>query len=202
MKIVRQFLLGMILSLSGAAAWAYCTPLMLDLGRDGFQLGPQGVGVHFDINGDGGPNHIQWVRSGGDEAFIALDRNGDGIVNDGSELFGLGTPLLLEGRRAPNGFVALAQYDSAELGGNGDGFVTEADAIWSQLSVWIDSDANAISEASEMRSLEAAGVSSLEIIPRFLRTLDEAGNLLPWWATAQSEGGDVQMVDVYFVALP
>jgi len=44
MKIVRQFLLGIILSLSGAAAWAYCTPLMLDLGRDGFQLGPQGVG--------------------------------------------------------------------------------------------------------------------------------------------------------------
>ena len=115
-----------------------CSPIVIDLGNNGIHLGQAGVGVYFDVNADGVRDHVQWVRRGGDEGFLALDRSGNGLVDDGAELFGVGTPLVLEGRNAPNGFVGLAQYDSRQLGGNDDGLITEADAIWPQLRIWVD----------------------------------------------------------------
>jgi hypothetical protein len=76
-------------------AWGQCTPIVIDLGNNGIDLGPAGVGVYFDVNADGRRDHVQWVRRSGDEGFLALDRSGNGIVDDGAELFGVGTPLVL-----------------------------------------------------------------------------------------------------------
>ena len=126
-------------------AWGSCTPIVIDLGNNGINLGQAGVGVYFDVNADGVRDHVQWVRRGGDEGFLALDRSGNGLIDDGAELFGVGTPLVLEGRNAPNGFVGLAQYDSRQLGGNDDGLITEADAIWPQLRIWVDANADGVS---------------------------------------------------------
>jgi hypothetical protein len=101
------------------------------------------------MNADGVRDHLQWVRRGGDEGFLALDRSGNGLVDDGAELFGVGTPLELEGRNAPNGFVGLAQYDQRQLGGNDDGLISDADAIWPQLRIWVDLDANGVATYAE-----------------------------------------------------
>ena len=57
--------------------------------------------MYFDVNADGVRDHVQWVRRGGDEGFLALDRSGNGLVDNGAELFGVGTPMILEGRNAP-----------------------------------------------------------------------------------------------------
>ena len=81
------------------------------------------------------------------------------LIDDGAELFGVGTPLVLEGRNAPNGFVGLAQYDSRQLGGNDDGLITEADAIWPQLRIWVDANADGVSTADEMRTLKSFGLT-------------------------------------------
>ncbi len=134
------------------------------------------------------PNHVQWVKPGGDEAFLAIDRNGNGIVDNGGELFGVGTPLVFEGTNAPNGFVGLAQYDSIELGGNDDGYITKDDAIWSALRLWRDINADGISTRDEMLTPERLGITSFETIPKFGKRYDPAGNIIPYWAWAATTG--------------
>jgi len=206
MKSINRFWrTGLLLAALGSAnAWGGCSPIVIDLGNDGIHLGEAGVGVYFDVNADGVRDHVQWVRRGGDEGFLALDRTGNGIVDDGAELFGVGTPLILEGRSAPNGFVGLAQYDSRQLGGNDDGLITDADAIWPQLRIWIDLDADGVSTIQEMRTLGSLGITALETIPKLRKYFDEAGNVIPYWAWAmqRTRPGRVLMVDVFFRQLP
>lgn len=190
-----------LLCLCSVSAWAQCSPIVVDVDRNGIKLGPAGRGVSFDVNADGFPDFVQWVRPGGDEAFLAVDRNHNGVVDDGSELFGVGTPLF-EGGKAPNGFVGLAQYDQPMLGGNDDGLITSEDSIWIDLSMWLDSNADGISTADEMRRPEALGFRSFGTIPKVRRYVDPAGNLLPYWAWATTaRGPKAIMVDVYFLIL-
>ena len=144
------------------------------------------------------------LRRRGDEGFLAMDRTGNGRVDDGTELFGVGTPMILENRNAPNGFVGLAQYDSRQLGGNDDGLITAADAIWPQLRIWVDLDADGVSAPGEMRTLRSFGLTALQTIPKIRKYIDEAGNVIPYWAWAMQRArpGRVLMVDVYFRQLP
>src|SRR5262245_18343664 len=194
-------LISLLLYLICGGAWSQCSPIVIDTRRDGIELGPAGRGVSFDVNADGFPDHVQWVRPGGDEAFLTLDRNRNGIVDDGSELFGVGTPLLAGGT-APNRFDALAQYDQPLLGGNDDGAVSRADAILPELALWVDSNADGIATRSEMRRPESFGLTSFASIPKVRRYTDPAGNSLPYWAWA-SAGRRVRalMVDVFFLLL-
>lgn len=206
MKILKCLLQAgaLLCVLNPAHALVRCSPIVIDLGHDGIQLGEAGVGVYFDINADGVRDHLQWVRRGGDEGFLALDRSGNGVVDNGAELFGVGTPMILEGRNAPNGFVGLAQYDARQLGGNDDGLITDADAIWPQLRIWVDLDANGVATSSEMRTLKSYGITALETIPKQRRYVDAAGNLIPLWAWAMQSVklGRAIMVDVFFLRLP
>jgi hypothetical protein len=193
-------LISLVLSAISAAAWGQCSPIVVDTHRDGINLGPAGRGVAFDVNADGFRDLVQWVRPGGDEAFLTLDRNRNGLVDDGSELFGVGTPLL-EGGTAVNGFVGLAQYDQPLLGGNDDGVISRADAIWPELTLWIDSNADGIATRGEMRRPEAFGFTSFGTIPKVRRYIDPAGNSLPYWAWASGRRARAVMVDVYFLEL-
>ena len=195
---------GLLAALLGGQAWAGgCSPIVIDLGNNGISLGAAGTGVYFDVNADGLRDHVQWVRPGGDEGFLALDRSGNGVIDDGAELFGVGTPLVLEGRNAPNGFVGLAQYDLRQLGGNDDGHITEADAIWPQLRIWLDTDADGVAVHGEMRTLRSLGITALETIPKIRKYVDDAGNYIPYWAWAsqRTRPGRTLMVDVYFRVL-
>jgi hypothetical protein len=206
MKFLTRILgAGFLLAALGSgSAYAGCSPIVIDLGNNGIQLGAAGVGVYFDVNADGVRDHVQWVRAQGDEGFLAMDRSGNGLIDDGAELFGVGTPLVLEARNAPNGFVGLAQYDARQLGGNEDGLITEADAIWPQLRIWLDLNADGVSTYNEMRTLRSYGITALETIPKIRKSIDAAGNVLPYWAWATTRGkpGRALMVDVYFVQLP
>lgn len=208
MKFLTRILgAGFLLAALGCGkALAGCSPIVIDLGNNGIKLGPAGVGVYFDVNADGVRDHVQWVGAHGDEGFLAMDRSGNGLIDDGAELFGVGTPLVLEARNAPNGFIGLAQYDARQLGGNEDGLLTEADAIWPQLRIWLDLNADGVSTYNEMRTLRSYGITALETIPKIRKSIDAAGNVLPYWAWATQRGkpgrGRALMVDVYFVQLP
>jgi hypothetical protein len=173
------------------------SPLVLDLNNDGVQLSPVSAGVTFDLTG-AGPLRTAWVR-GTDDALLAIDRDGSGTIDSGAELFGEGTPL--EGRRAADGFEALAALDRPERGGNGNGLVEQGDLMFEQLVLWRDADHNGRSEAGELVSLESAGVIGLEVAGSAPTSIiDPHGNDLSLRARyLRADGGSGLLVDAFFV---
>ena len=77
-------------------------------------------GVWFDLQGTGIKQHLAWTKADEPVGLLVWDRNQNGIIDNGSELFGNRT-VLPNGQLAPNGFMALQAYDRPENGGNGDG---------------------------------------------------------------------------------
>ncbi|HEX7154659.1 MAG TPA: hypothetical protein VF618_24450 [Thermoanaerobaculia bacterium] len=153
-----------------------CSPLVLDLEGDG--IGTSGVAdpVLFDIDADGHLELMNWLARGDDDAFLWIDINRNHRVDDGSELLGVGT-LLPEGRRATDGFEALSAYDRIENGGNEDGLISSADAVWRRLQLWFDVDHDARSTPAEVRPIEISAAIALELTYVVDRTPDAHGNL-------------------------
>lgn len=133
-------------------------PLVLDLDGDGVETsGPNdpGSNVYFDATGAGVRVRTGWVKP--DDAFLALDRNGNGLIDSGRELFGDSTPLSFGGN-AIDGFDALAQEDT-----NSDGWVDAADAHFADLRLWRDLNQNGVSDAGELFTLAEVGVEALRV---------------------------------------
>jgi hypothetical protein len=182
------------------------TPILLDLDGNGFELTGVEDGVLFDLGAQGHLEHTAWTVRSRREAFLALDRNGDHRIDDGSELFGNAT-LLANGKRAPNGYVALAEFDKPELGGNGNGFIDPGDAVWNRLRLWIDENHDGISQPSELHTLEWAHLTRIGL--QYIRSqwTDEHGNQFRFLGAAWYRGPDgrehrMVTTDVFFVVRP
>ena len=132
---------------------------MIDTTGRGFHLTAPQQGVAFDILGDGNPIRISWTESTSGNAFLALDRNHDGRIDSGKELFGNVTEQ--PESSDPNGFLALADFDKPENGGNGDGIIDERDAVFSRLLLWIDEKHDGVSQPTELHTLPELSVFSL-----------------------------------------
>jgi len=151
-----------------------CEPLVLDLTSDGFHLTDTAHGVIFDIRADGHPLRLPWTADSRN-GFLVLDRNGNGLVDDGSELFGNATPQPQSPH--PNGFTALAQYDW-----NGDGIIDDRDRIYSLLRIWIDANHDGICQPEEMHTLPELGIFSISLDYSFSGRTDEYGNVFRYRA--------------------
>ena len=128
----------------------------------------------FDIRGDGHPLQIAWTAIGSGNAFLVLDRNHNGVIDNGTEMFGNFTAQPRSTQ--PNGFLALAEFDKPEHGGNGDGVIDEKDTVYFQLRLWIDENHDGISQPGELHTLIAMGVRSLNLDYHDSRRTDEFGN--------------------------
>ncbi len=173
----------------GTSGSCYCvpgTPIIIDLSGDGFTLTSPAEGVQFDFFLNG-PVQISWTASGADEGWLVLDRNGDGRIDNGAEMFGNLTPQ--PPSDDPNGFLALAVYDEPRNGGNGDGIIDSRDAIFSRLRIWRDSNHNGISDPGELISLQEAGIQSISLSYTESGRVDKWGNRFRYRARVVSTGG-------------
>jgi hypothetical protein len=170
----------------------YATPLILDLDGNGVQTRSITAGVQFDIRGDGQKVSTGWVDA--HDGLLALDRNGDGVINDGSELFGSGTTLA-DGSKAKDGYAALAALDS-----NGDGQITAADSAYGALRVWVDGNGDGISQADELKTLAQLGIASISTKANSALT-QQNGNVIGLTSSYTSTDGSVhQSADAWFLA--
>jgi hypothetical protein len=144
-------------------------------------------GVDFDINSDGRRERLSWTAPEADEAFLALDRNGNGAIDDGAELFGNFTDQPASEER--NGFIALAEFDKSSNGGNEDGMISANDAVFSSLLVWKDSDHNGASELAEIQSLAAHSITAIELRYRTSNKSDTYGNVFRYRAKVHDLSG-------------
>ena len=171
------------------------SPLVLDLSGNGLSPTSNQTGVRFDLFNHG-KVQTSWIQ--GDDALLAIDRNQNGTIDNGSELFGEG--LNLDNQRSENGFSALSLVDDRRHGGNADGIVNSADKFFSELRVWNDFNTDGISQPNELRNLGLVGIKSLQLESTYTQgLLDIHGNDLGLRGSYQRTDGSMgEMVDIFF----
>jgi hypothetical protein len=162
------------------------SPIIIDTSGEGFQLTSAHDGVPFDIEGDGSLVQLAWTARDSRNAFLALDRNHNGEIDNGKELFGNYTEQPRS--KEANGYLALAEFDKPENGGNGDGIIDKRDAVFSHLVLWIDENHDGISQSDEIHTLPELGVYSLGLQYKDTRRQDQYGNWFRYKGKVNVEG--------------
>jgi len=174
------------------------SPIIIDVAGDGVRLTDPANGVSFSLR-PGSYKRYSWTEAGSDDAWLALDRDGDGEIRDGSELFGNFTPQV-SFEETKNGFIALRALDT-----NQDGQVSAEDDSYSSLRLWQDLDHDGRSQPRELLTLESVGITGISVV--YLTTdwksntyIDEHGNLFAFEASVYTSPGSavgMRAWDVY-----
>jgi hypothetical protein len=175
----------------GSGCCCVPTPVIIDVAGNGVSLTDAYNGVHFDMGGDGHSEPMAWTKAGTDDAWLVLDRNGNGKIDSAKEMFGNFTDQP-HGTVAPNGFLALAEFDKSEKGGNGDGLIKENDSVFAQLRLWQDVNQNGISESDELHKLKDLGLKIIELDYKESKKTDQHGNQFRYRAKVK-DNQDAQM---------
>ncbi|MGH9802827.1 MAG: hypothetical protein ACRD82_20875 [Blastocatellia bacterium] len=137
--------------------------------------------MRFDLDGNGVKEQVGWPTATSENAWLVLDRNGNGVIDSGKELFGNFTDQVGPyGEPVPtgqgNGWQALAEYDRGRSGGNENGSIDSGDAWFPNLRLWVDRNHNGISEPNELITLSSIGVTGIELGYQQVGWTDQYGN--------------------------
>ena len=171
------------------------SPLVVDLDGDGIETLGSGVGIYFDHDNNGFSEDTGWV--GKDDGLLVRDINGNGQIDNGTELFGNNT-LLSNGEKAKNGFEALKELDS-----NNDNVFDQNDAAWNEVKVWKDGNSNGVVDDGELLTMEQAGITGVDLnyVDHNYRGdhSDEHGNTCKQEGTfTKTDGSTGQISDIWF----
>lgn len=167
------------------------SPLVLDLDADGVETIAIENGVYFDHDGNGFAQQTGWV--GRDDGLLVMDRNGNGLIDSGRELFGNQTVFSIDGSLENNGFSALGRLDS-----NRNGMIDGLDSSFSSLQVWIDVDGNGKTSAGELHGLAELGIESISLAYAS-GEMDAQGNMHSQIGSYNRADGSVGKIhDVWF----
>ena len=170
------------------------SPIVLDLNGDGVQTTTVDDGVQFDLDASGAAQQVAWIDS--NDGLLVLDLNGNGTIDNGSEMFGNHTQLA-NGSKAADGWQALEQYDS-----NGDRVISALDDIFSQLQVWVDANGDGVTGEGELFSLQDLGIKDIALDHDGSQTVQN-GNLLSGMAHATTDNGQqLQVTDAWLETKP
>jgi LPXTG-motif cell wall-anchored protein len=173
--------------------------VVVDVDGSGYRLTSAAGGVLFDFAGRGQLVRTAWTARGSTNAFLVLPRNGR--VDNGSELFGNLTPQPRSAR--PNGFAALAVWDQPSHGGNGDGVIDKADAVWPRLRLWQDTDHDGTVQPRELRPLWAFGITGISVRYRAVGGADRYGNRYGYATAVYGTGRAAPVAyDFFFTTAP
>jgi hypothetical protein len=165
------------------------TPITLDLHDNGINTSSLQNGTSFDLANNGESVKTGWVTDG--DGLLVRDINGDGVINNGGELFGEGT-VLANGQKAKDGYEAMRALDT-----NHDGLLNKADKAFSQLQVWVD-NGDGITQRGELHSLTQLGITSISLASQVSTVVDN-GNLIGLMGSfTTSDGKTHTMGDVWF----
>jgi|KBSSwiStaDraftv2_1062776.scaffolds.fasta_scaffold137543_2 hypothetical protein len=173
----------------GRGCCCFPTPVLIDVSGNGFSLTDAYNGVMFDMGGDGKKEPVAWTTIDNDDAWLVLDRNGNGQIDSAKEMFGNFTDQPHATTRL-NGFVALAEFDRNDNGGNGDGKINSADSVFANLKLWQDKNRNGVSEQGELHTLTALNISTLELDYKESKKSDANGNRFSYRAKVKDAQGN------------
>ena len=167
------------------------SPLVVDLNGDGV-IGTTSVadGVYFDHENDGFAEKTGWISA--EDGVLVRDLNGNGLIDNGTELFGNST-ILSNNETAANGFEALKELDS-----NGDGIFSNQDKAWNEVKVWQDANQNGYTDVSELKSLDSVGITEINLNYKQQQVADENGNMHNQISTGKKDGSEISIHDVWF----
>jgi hypothetical protein len=182
------------------------SPIVIDTAGDGYRLTSADDGVVFDLDANKMvAEKIAWTDPDGDEAWLVLDRNGNGVIDSGAELFGSRTPAYADSATpiTENGFDALNLLEGPSYGRSRfDQIIDARDEVYARLRLWFDRNHNGISESDELVPLADAGVLAISSEYKENARRDEHGNRFSLMGKALFRGPEGQEVwrtiyDVY-----
>ncbi|WP_162551262.1 calcium-binding protein [Paenibacillus tepidiphilus] len=165
------------------------SPIILDLDDDGIETSGVSEGVYFDLDGNGFAEKTGWT--GSDDGLLVLDRDGNGLIETGRELFGDQT-MLQNGSKAQHGFEALSELDA-----NDDGKIDIQDAAYSKLRIWKDENNDGISSSDELFRLDQLDIKSLSTGYVTVNKTESNKNILGWLGSYEKLDGNINEMGDY-----